>query len=336
MPQPVSPTALKGPSVAVVGAGVGGLVTATALLDAGCAVTLYERDREVGPGCCSWMSGGMLAPWCEKADTDPEVVARGVMALDWWEGHVDAFERHGSLVLSSKRDRSEIATYASRTTAHESLDGAAITALEPDLARLYQDGLFYPREGHLDPREALLELAQRFEARGGTLHTGRDVRPEGLGEDVVVDCRGLGARDCLPRLRGVRGEMLRVRTDDVTLTRPVRLLHLREPIYIVPRAKGEFMIGASSVETDWDGPVSVRTAARYLEACERLHPAFGQAEVIELGAGVRPAYPDNLPEVTREGRVIYLNGLYRHGWLLSPWCAGQVMAQMENMGVLHG
>lgn len=317
--------------VAVVGAGIAGLVTALTLQEEGHEVRLYERSPVVGPETCSWLAGGMLAPWCEREGTDPEVVARGAQAIGWWRDHYAGTESRGSLVLSAARDRSELARFGRNTSHHRTLDGAEIAALEPDLAGLFEEGLFYEEEAHLDPRFALPALAERFVKNGGVLKTGQAVELSQLREEIIVDCRGLAARDRLEKLRGVRGEMLRLRTHDVTFNRPVRLAHPWLPIYIVPRAEGEIMVGATSVETDHDGPVTARAAAEFLEAARRLHPALGEAEVIELGVGVRPAYPDNLPDVTVEDRVVSVNGLYRHGYLLTPWGAAKAATAVRAL-----
>jgi glycine oxidase len=112
--------------------------------------------------------------------------------------------------------------------------------------------------------------------------------------------------------------MLLVRTAEVTLSRPVRLLHPRIPLYIVPRADGLFMIGATMIESAERGAMSVRSAIELLSAAFALHPAFGEAEIVEMSADVRPAFPDNEPRlVERDGRI-FLNGAYRHGYLLAP------------------
>jgi glycine oxidase len=110
----------------------------------------------------------------------------------------------------------------------------------------------------------------------------------------------------------------------VSLTRPVRLLHPRLPLYIVPRGEGLFMIGATMIESERRGPVSVRSALELLNAAYALHPAFGEAEIVELGADLRPAFPDNLPQVRQSGRVLHANGLFRHGFLLAPALARMV------------
>jgi glycine oxidase len=139
-----------------------------------------------------------------------------------------------------------------------------------------------------------------------------------------VDCRGLAARDALADLRGVRGEMLVIRSRDISLSRPVRMLHPRIPLYIVPRGQGVFMIGATMIESDARGGPTVRSAVELLNAAYALHPAFAEAEILEINADVRPAFPDNLPAVRHEGHVLYANGLFRHGFLLAPALAREV------------
>ncbi len=306
------------PVVSIIGAGVAGLACATELADRGIAVEVLERAAYLGESACSWMAGGMLAP------TD-EIVARlGEPSIDWWRRHFPGTVSKGSLVLTPPRDAADLTRFASRTERHEWLDADAIAALEPDLAGRFRRALFFADEAHLEPRKALAALAAGLEARGVPIRFGVDVKPSQAEGDFVVDCRGLAARDELPDLRGVRGEMVVVRTRDVSLSRPVRMLHPRIPLYIVPRGDGIFMIGATMIESEERRAVSVRSAVELLNAAYTLHPAFGEAEIVELGADLRPTFPDNLPCMRRKGRVLHANGLFRHGFLLAPWLARQV------------
>ena len=305
----------------VVGAGVAGLTVATALAERGAQVTLIERSREFG-GNASWLAGGMLAPFCEGESAPESVVALGQGAINWWAARVPGVEREGTLVVAPPRDLSEIDRFAARTKGHARVDEARITELEPDLAGRFRKGLFFADEGHLDPRIALSALTERLRAKGGEIRFGVD--GETLGDaEVTIDCRGWAARNALPQLRGVRGEMMRIRSREVRLTRAVRFLHPRIPLYVVPRANGEFMIGATMIESAEKGAVSVRSAIELLSAAYALHPAFGEAEIVEMSADVRPAFPDNEPRIEeREGRI-FVNGFYRHGFLLAPAFAGR-------------
>ncbi len=306
------------PTTIVIGAGVAGLASALELADRGLAVEVIERGRALGDGSCSWMAGGMLAPWCERATTEPEVAERGAPSIDWWAERFPDTMRQGSVVVAQPRDLPDLTRFAQRTERFDWLDADGLAALEPDLAGRFRRALFFPGEAHLDPRRALMALAKRLQERAVAIRFGVELAPQDARADVVVDCRGFAARDALPDLRGVRGEMVVVRSPDVSLQRPVRMLHPRMPLYIVPRGNGLFMIGATMIESERRGPVSVRSAVELLNAAYALHPAFGEAEIVELGADLRPAFPDNLPAVRRSGNVLHANGLFRHGFLLAP------------------
>lgn len=308
------------------GAGVTGLALAHELASRGCDVTVIERRRTIA-GNASWHAGGMLAPWCERESAEEAVLTLGLGAADWWDaalpGHVS---RNGTLVLAPARDSGELGRFARRTTGHVTVEGAALAALEPDLGDRFGRGLHFAGEAHLDPRRAMLALKDGLERRGVRFEFGYGaVRMPGLA-DFEVDCSGMAARH--PTLRGVRGEMLLLRTTDISLSRPVRLLHPRVPIYVVPRTDHHFMVGATMIESDAAGPVTARSMMELLNAAYALHPAFGEAEVVESGVGVRPAFPDNLPRVERAGNRISINGLYRHGFLLAPAMARQAAGLM--------
>jgi glycine oxidase len=316
---------------AVIGAGVVGLACATELAERGARVTLYERRGEIG-GNASWLAGGMLAPFCEGESAPENVVVRGAEAIGWWAKRVPAVVRAGSLVVAPPRDSGEIERFAARTRAYERVDEARIAELEPDLAGRFRKGLFFPSEGHVDPRVALAALATRLSGLGAELKFG--TAPGDLeGFDAVVDCRGYAARADLPELRPVRGEMLLVRTAEVKLRRPVRLLHPRIPLYICPRADGVFMIGATMIESGDPGGMSVRSAIELLSAAYAMHPAFGEAEILEMSADLRPAYPDNEPRIVEAKGRIYVNGFYRHGYLLAPWAAGKAAERAMAEGL---
>ncbi|MBO1324089.1 glycine oxidase ThiO [Acetobacter sp. TBRC 12305] len=304
------------PRILVKGAGVAGMTAAVTLAERGGDVTLVDRAGRVGAGA-SWMAGGMLAPWCEAESAPAEVTAQSVDSVDWWAAHVPDVTREGSLVLAPARDVGEIARFGRRTSHFTQVGGAEIAELEPDLAGRFQKGLFFADEGHVDPRRALEALGDRLRHLGGHANMD-DAPPDDNAFDWVVDCTGLNARNTLEGLRGVRGEMLLLRCPDVVLHRPVRMLHPRIPVYIVPRADHVFMVGATMVESEDAGGMTVRSMMELLNAAWTLHPGFAEAEILEMGVGLRPSYPDNMPRVRRDGRHVFINGMYRHGFLLSP------------------
>ncbi|MES2432473.1 MAG: FAD-dependent oxidoreductase [Pseudomonadota bacterium] len=310
--------------ITILGAGVAGLCVATTLAERGLSVQVVDN----GPahGGASWLAGGMIAPYIEAEIAAPEVARLGTGAADWWVARVPGVVRRGSLVVAPARDRAELERFAARTTGHRRLDAEAIATLEPDLAGRFASALFYANEAHLDPRAALTALAEGVRQRGVAIRTNTRLEPD----EVDIDCRGIAARPDLPGLRAVRGEMLLLHCPSVTITRPIRLLHPRFPVYVVPRGHGLYMIGATMLESDDPGPITLRSAMELMSAAFTLHPGFAEAAIVETGSGLRPAFADNVPRIVKLGGRWHLNGLYRHGFLTAPALAEQLADQFAR------
>jgi glycine oxidase len=300
----------------VIGAGIAGAWQALFFAKAGHTVTLHERGTDAMTQATSHWAGGMLAPWCEAEVSEPIVTRLGLRSLVLWREQVPGTPFNGSLVVAHPRDRSDFERFARMTSGHRRIQGDDVSRLEPSLDGRFREALFFPDEGHVEPRRVLPELHARVRAAGGRIEFGSAPEPAEI-DGLAIDCRGLAARDALPDLRGVKGEMVIVETSEVALSRPVRLLHPRWPLYIIPREGNRFMIGASSIEREDEG-VSVRSALELLSAAYAVHPAFGEARIVEIGSGLRPAFPDNLPRIAIRDERIAVNGLFRHGFLLAP------------------
>lgn len=315
--------------IRVIGAGVAGLTVAYEMARRGMSVEVVDRMSGPAQGC-SHYAGGMLAPWCELESAEPLVETLGIESLQFWRNNFTVSE-HGTLVVAQPRDTPDLKRFSRRTHNFEWADSAAIAALEPDLAERFATGLFFDKEAHLDPRLVTAQLADRLaHEMDVTFHFNSDASQLTDSVDWTVDCRGLAARDVLADLRPVKGEMLLLRSREVSLTRPVRMLHPRIPVYIVPRADHVFMVGATMIENSEKGRVTARGVTELINAAYALHPAFGEAEIVELGADLRPAFPDHLPRLRARGRTVYVNGLYRHGFLGAPALARRAAEFIQN------
>ena len=315
-------------SIAIRGAGVVGLWQALALARTGHEVTLYERSAEPFADACSPFAGAMLAPRCEEESAEAVVRDLGKRGIALWRETYPGTMANGTLVVALHRDRSELDRFARMTGGHRRLSPAELAMLEPALGDRFAGGLYYAEEAHLAPELALRFLLDAALAQGVAVRLDDGARPEG--HDLVIDCRGLGAKDDLPTLRGVRGERIVVRSRDINLTRPLRLLHPRFPLYVVPWGDGLYMIGATVIESEETGPITLRSALDLLSAAYAVDPAFAEAEIVRQGAGARPAFPDNRPRIIVAKSYIYVNGLYRHGFLLAPALAELVAAYVET------
>lgn len=315
--------------VSVVGAGIAGSWAALLLAEAGLPVTLFERDEGLRGGTSYW-AGGMLAPDCESDGAEPIVVELGRRSIGLWRKHLPDTPLNGSLVVCHPRDRGDLERLSRQTSGCERVGAARVAELEPVLAGRFGEGLFYPGEGHVEPRTALAGLHARLRALGTEMRFGTDTDPGSL-PGTVVDCRGLSARDAAPTLRGVKGETVLVETSEIGFSRPVRLMHPRWPLYVIPRTENRFLIGATTVESEDDRGVTLRSALELMTAAYTLHPAFGEARLLEFGTALRPAFPDNAPRILVQGRRIVVNGLYRHGFLVAP-----ALAELVTNYVVHG
>ena len=320
--------------ITVAGAGAYGLWQAWLLARGGYRVRLVDSSPDPLASSASSYAGTMLSPYCEAEASAQVVLDHGLQALELWRQYYPGVISAGTLVVASARDRSELEHFARMTEGHEACDAKRIGALEPDLGGRFPGGLHYPDEAHMVTPDVLAFLFAEARKAGAEVLLGVQLAEieEKVAEEngLLIDCRGMGARQLLARLRGVRGERVIVRTREVSLKRPVRLLHPRHPIYVVPWSEGEFMVGATVIESEDDSPVSVRSMLELLGTAYTLHPSFAEAEIVESGSGVRPAFDDNVPKVIvcPQQRRIHVNGAYRHGFLLAPvlaWCVSGLL-----------
>ena len=298
-------------NIAVLGAGVMGLSAAHALLENGHKITLCDPKGFLADNA-SAMAGGMLAPYSEIEHMPPEWIEAGLAGIELWERGGFEITRNGSLFIAHDEDRYILERFKTHLP-DEAGQAVRTRDIEPQLDGRFPSALYLPSEAHLDPKAALAALHKRIKDRGAECITGT-LQNE---FDLAIDCRGWGAAEDDKDLRPVKGEILLVRNPEFNLSRPVRLMHPRYPLYIVPRDDHVFMIGATVIESG-DEQVSLRSGLELMSALYSLHPSFGEAELLEIKAGIRPAYPDNLPRITIDDNIIRCNGLFRHGYLLAP------------------
>ena len=321
------------PDIVVVGGGLLGRCLAWQAGRAGARVALYEASGALGEGSAAWAAAGMIAPNAEGADTNAQIFAMGRHSLTLWPDWlaqlpIPVFYRNtGTLLLWHGEDAGEAVRCERTLTARNSqaqvqrVGLPQLKELEPLLPPKFHQALYLADDAQVDNRAFLKAVAVALEENKveAHWHTVVDERSSPRA-GIVVDCRGMGARRDWPVLRGVRGEIARLHAPEVDVEHMLRLLHPRLSVYIVPRAEGMLVVGATSVESDDYSPVSVRGALELLSSAYSVLPALAEARILEFATQVRPALPDNLPALRydRARSVLRINGLYRHGFLLTP------------------
>jgi len=341
-------------SITILGAGLLGRLLAVALARQGHRIETYDAHGPDAHGSAAHVAAAMLAPLAESAITEPAVVRMGQYSLARWPALLAQadepvfFQQQGTLLLWHPQDAAEAARLRQRLErtqnalpslpALQPLDAQGVAHTEPSLAGRFNQAIFLPKEGQLDNRQLLASLLASMTHAGVVMHWHsprkvEDFCPGQPGQpDVLLDCRGLGARADWSALRGVRGEVVRLHAPEVTLTRPTRLIHPRYPIYIAPKQNHVFVIGATEIESDDLSPASVRSTLELLSAAYAVHPGFAEARILEIVTQCRPTLPDNLPALRLcAPRILQINGLYRHGFMIAPAMLDAVL-ELLNTG----
>lgn len=336
--------------IGIAGAGLVGRLLAYALSTHGHQVTVFDPAHDAQERVAAgWTAAGMLCPLAEMDTGDDYVYQLGERSLALWQmisersNNAIDLRLKGSLMLAHQGDEGAAQQMIS-LLAHKSpnpedkpqaIDLKKLQELEPAIHGPAH-AWFLPQEGQVDTSLAMNYLQRA--ANGVTWHWGttvKAVKPHSIITaddethhfDWVFDARGVGARrlkhphptaiSC-DNVRGVRGEVFWVQAPDVELARPIRLLHPRYHVYIVPRQDNLFVIGASSIESEDRSPVSVRTTVELLAAAHSVLPGLAEGRLVHTETNLRPALVDNLPRIETEDGISRINGLFRHGWMIAP------------------
>jgi glycine oxidase len=335
-------------NVVVVGGGVIGLSVAWRLA-AGHDVTLV--DPAPGRGA-SWVAGGMLAPVTEAWPGEEDLLDLGSASLDSWPAFAAdlgiGLHTRGTIVAAvDAADAAQLDVLADFLAARgrdvESANGRALRRVEPTLGPAVRSGLMVPGDLAVDNRELLRALLSRAVEAGVALvgepvHAVRqgtvELASSTLRCDVAVIAAGAWSGTLHPALasavRPVKGEILRLRARQGALGPPahtVRALVESHPVYLVPRAGDELVVGATQYEAGFDDEVTAGGVRDLLVYAERVLPGIAEYGLAECAAGLRAGSRDNLPLIGwLEPGVLVAAGHHRNGLLLAPITADAVAA----------
>ena len=349
----------------VVGAGAVGLACAWRAAERGLRVRVLERDVP-GSGA-SGVAAGMLAPVGEATWGEEELLALALASHARWPGFAAelaaAAEREvgylelGALHVANDRDeaselRHRFELMRSLELTAEWLRPRAARGLEPGLAPACTAAVHAPHESAIDPRELVSALRVAAERQGVEVVTASEVAEaviegdaiagvrttEGVehrAEQVVLAAGAWSGADWLPEearapVRPVKGQILTLRSPAGA---PVcERIVVTERVYIVPRADGRLMVGATVEEMGFDTRVTAGGVHELLREAYRALPDVAELELGEAIAGLRPGSPDNAPLIGpgELAGLVYATGHYRNGILLAPVTAEAVAATLAG------
>lgn len=340
----------------IVGMGIMGRLLALALYNSGWQVTLFDENE--GDSNCSSAAAGLLTPFSECDKADPMIFQLGQESLaSYWPtilkqlAEPTYFQQAGCIVVHHPYDKAEWQHFSRRINNKlasddyfQHLSKESLTQLEPALTK-FETAYYFPDEAQIDCQLVMSSLKKYLQAQGVTFcfntHVTSLVSRQIITQkktykfDYVFDCRGMGARTVFTDLRAIRGELIYLYAPEVQLQRPIRFLHPRYSLYIVPRPGNIFLIGASEVESEDYSSISVRTSLELLTAAYYLHSGFAEARIIKTVSHCRPSLPTHLPCMKHADGLLAINGLYRHGYLIAPALVEEVLRGINQQDLQY-
>lgn len=333
----------QAPDLAVIGGGVIGLAVARRAAQAGLSVRLHSTGRRGS----SWVAGGMLAPHSEAWPGEEALFQIGLESLRLWRAEgpgsfldglpADVVTARESLVVAVDRaDADDLRTVTDWLTAqgHPVIPTTGARELEPLLAQGIRHGFRAVDEMAVDNRRLVGALEEQCGGLGVRWAGPVDRLDDARDAHTVVIANGIDAPALWPGLpvRPVKGEVLRLRWRRGCMPMPQRVIRARvhgRPVYLVPRPDG-VVVGATQYEHGLDTAPSVSGVRDLLDDACAVLPCLGEYEVAECSAGLRPMSPDNMPIVGRlDERTLVATGHGRSGFLLAPWTAERIAAELR-------
>ena len=350
--------------IIIIGGGVIGLGIGWQLAKAGAAVTIYERS-EVGRAA-SWAAAGMLAPLAEAHSEEPELLKLGCQSLDrypQWTAELEAdaemsigYRVEGTLIVGLEPDDTHQLRHIYEAQQHLRLDvnwlnGREARSIESALSPRVTAAIHCANDYQVDNRRMVTALQRAYQASGGVLHeksdieriviksgiaTGVQVHGDFQETDIVILSAGCwsaqvaGIPDAiLPPVRPVKGQMLALQMEEgIAINSVIRTVRARYPVpvYLVPRADGRLIVGATSEEMGFDTRLTVGGVFELLRGAWEAVPGVYELPILETWTGLRPGSRDNAPILgkTPIENLIYATGHYRNGILLTPVTAYEI------------
>ncbi|WP_162902377.1 FAD-dependent oxidoreductase [Facilibium subflavum] len=329
--------------IAITGAGLIGRIMGLSLLRdySDCQIDFYEKFlHPSSKDSCGYAAGGMVAPFCELMENNLQLYQLGVKSIAAWQSinkqlNYDVFQHNGTLVLAHCYDQPDFFHLYNKLMQYDAIDKKQIDLLPTNKytkdnnisglnTALFHQCIRIKNEGVVNVPLFFRKTEEFFAmAKNINFYLNKEIAENDLTHlqqkyDYIIDTRGLGAQNAIKGLHGIRGESLVVKAPDVTIDKTIRLCHPRYPLYVIPRKNNIYYIGATTIQSQDDSNISVKSTMDLLSALTVIHPGFLEARILQSFSRNRPSFPSGMPKTAISGNIITLNGFYRHGYLLGP------------------
>lgn len=347
--------------VAIIGGGIIGCAIAYQLAKRQVDVVLIEKASRVGTEA-SWAGAGILTSHASTHEPYPEL-CRASLALYpslatelKAETDIDIeFIRSGTLsVFFDEAEAAGLIGLAQRRVNRgftaEVLSPEQTWKLEPAVSKAIAGAVLFPEDGHVrNPKmvTALAKGAASFGAKfllgnpvpGFQKENGRVVGTVVNGETIYADSFVIAAGcwagnltallDFPISISPVKGQIVLLETMPPLIQRTIDGLG----IYIVPRADGKILLGATVEFVGYDKTPSVDGVKQMTDAAVVIAPELAQSTFVQTWAGLRPYYKNGpcLGYLPGYDNVVLASGHFKNGILLAP-ITGKLIAELLTTG----
>jgi glycine oxidase len=330
--------------VAVIGGGLIGCAIAFELACLGIQVTILEQSLPAREA--SWAGAGMLSPLGHRSHpASLEALMRASRAaypalLERILENTDVavpFGAPGKIEVAFARSEEVQLERVEKEAGVHALSREDALRMEPALSPAITTANHFPEDAFVDNRMLGKALWHAAAHRGVVFRLGAPALSLTTSNQRVTSIQLAGSRISAPvvviaagawsaRIEGlprplpiepVRGQMIALHW----LPQRIRSILESERCYLIPRAGGRVLVGATIERVGFDPRTTTAGIHSLLAGAIELVPAIAEAEVAEHWTGFRPGTPDDLPVLGPDPEIeglLYATGHYRNGILLAP------------------
>ncbi|WP_372403424.1 glycine oxidase ThiO [Acinetobacter piscicola] len=345
--------------IAIIGAGVSGLLTALELVEQGCTVTIF--DQQHAGHAASWAGGGILSPmypWRYPREVNYLAQHGKQLYQDWNQKLLPAtgidFEIHETGMLIFDEADFEIGLnykdqYQEPMQHCEYLQRESLETVNPHIAEQFQHAIYFPHLANVRNPRLLKSLIsylkqhpnvevientwiEKFNLQNNQIQSIQSSNGQHCAADQFVMTTGAWSNTwstqlkCSIPVEPVQGQMLLFKTPENWLP----TMCMNNVMYLIPRMDGHVVCGSSMNHLGFDQRPSVQTQQNIYRACTEMVPELANFPIVKQWAGLRPSSPTGIPYIGQMPDIenLWANfGHYRNGLCMGP-ASARLLRQM--------
>lgn len=345
--------------IAIIGAGVSGLLTALELVEQGCTVTIF--DQQQAGHAASWAGGGILSPmypWRYPREVNYLAQHGKQLYQDWNQKLLPAtgidFEIHETGMLIFDEADFEIGLnykdqYQEPMQHCEYLQRESLETVNPHIAEQFQHAIYFPHLANVrnprllkslitylkqHPNAEVIENTwiEKFNLQNNQIQSIQASNGQHFAADQFVMTTGAWSNTwstqlkCSIPVEPVQGQMLLFKTPENWLP----TMCMNNVMYLIPRMDGHVVCGSSMNHLGFDQRPSVQTQQNIYRACTEMVPELANFPIVKQWAGLRPSSPTGIPYIGQMPDIenLWANfGHYRNGLCMGP-ASARLLRQM--------